>query len=219
MVRLNSDSLHDLMSPVNQLCTMAELILKGPPLQEDGQILMGFIQKAAKRLQLLMGGLKTYIQVVGPEVCCRRSDANALLAGALASVQPEIAASDALVTHDSLPELFCDPNQMMYTFTSLLDNAIKFRRETRPEVHISATPENGNWIFSVRDNGIGIASRNRERIFGTFKRIDAETYPGPGVGLAIVRQIIEQHGGRIWVESELGQGATFFFTLPRALSP
>jgi signal transduction histidine kinase len=97
----------------------------------------------------------------------------------------------------------------------LIENAIKFRCEHRPEVHVSAAAEENNWRFSVKDNGMGIDPRNGDRIFGLFKRIQNEGYPGAGVGLAIVRQIVEQHGGRIWVESQPGRGATFFFSLPR----
>jgi len=100
-------------------------------------------------------------------------------------------------------------------FASLMENAIKFRSEHQPEIHVSAAEKKNDWIFSVRDNGIGIDPRYSDRIFGMFRRIHNEGYPGAGVGLAIARQIIEQHGGRIWVESRPGRGATFFFSLPQ----
>jgi len=216
-VHFNSDSLHDLSSPVDQMGTIVDLILhkyRGR-LDEEAESLFGFIQSSTNRLQNLLAGLKVYLQVLGSPISYRRCDANALLAGALISIQPAIDQNDARVTHDPLPELYCDPSQISYGLASLVENAIKFRREHRPEIHIAATVETNNWVFSVRDNGIGIDARNQERIFGVFKRIDNEAHPGSGVGLAITRQIVEQHGGRIWVESQLGLGATFFFSLPQ----
>jgi light-regulated signal transduction histidine kinase (bacteriophytochrome) len=196
---------------------MTDLIVKkhGDALDEEVEILVGFLQKAANRLQNLLAGLRTYMQVAGARSSWRHCDANSLLAGALASIQPAVDQSGALVTHDPLPELYCDPIQMIYLFAGLIENSIKFRREIRPEVHVSAISDGDVCVFSVRDNGIGIDPRYRERIFGTFKRIDNEAYPGRGVGLAIAKRVVEQHGGRIWVESEPGIGATFFFALPR----
>jgi len=157
--------------------------------------------------------LKTDVRVAGSAGHGRRCDANKLLAEAKASSQPEIEQSGAVVTHDPLPEVYCDPNQIGYAFASLMENSIKFRREHRPEIHVSATADENTWVFSVRDNGIGIDPSQGERIFGLFKRIHSDAHPGTGVGLAITRQIVEQHGGRIWVESQPGLGATFYFSL------
>jgi light-regulated signal transduction histidine kinase (bacteriophytochrome) len=216
-VRIDADSLHDLISPANQIGTIAELILKNHrgALDREAEVLFGFVQSSASRLQNLFAGLKTYVRVAGsPSPCCL-CDANTLLAGAQASMQLEIDQNNAVVTHDPLPQLFCDPSQIGYAFASLIGNSIKFRREHRPEIHVSATAQDDTWIFSVRDNGIGIDPRHGERIFGLFKRLQNDAHPGVGVGLAITRQIVEQHGGRIWVDSQLGLGATFFFSLPR----
>jgi light-regulated signal transduction histidine kinase (bacteriophytochrome) len=216
-VHFNSDSLHDLSSPVDQMGTIVDLILhkyRGR-LDEEAESLFGFIQNSANRLQNLLAGLKVYLQVLGSPSSYRHCDANALLAVALVSIQAAIDQNGAMVTHDPLPELYCDPSQISYAFASLTENAIKFRREHRPEIHIAATAEENNWVFSVRDNGIGIDPRNKERIFGVFKRIHNEAHQGSGVGLAITREIVAQHGGRIWVESQLGLGATFFFSLPQ----
>ena len=216
-VCLNSDSLHDLVSPVNQMCSVADLLLRKyrGTLDTEAEVLFGFIQNSVNRLQNLMGGLRTYMQVVGSGGPYGRCDANALLESVLVSMRPAIDRNEAVVTHDSLPELYCDPSQMMYTLASLIENSIKFRREHRPEIHVSAVSDQDSWVFSVRDNGIVVDPRFADRIFGVFKRIDIETYTGAGVGLAIARQVIKQHGGRIWVESKPGPGATFFFTLPR----
>jgi chemotaxis family two-component system sensor kinase Cph1 len=216
-VRLNSDSLHDLMSPINQIGTISELLLKKyrGALDEDAETLFDFIQGSASRLQNLLDGLRTYMRVAGAPSSCRLCDANTLLAGAKASIQSEIDENGAVVTHDPLPELYCDPTQIGYAFASLLENSIKFRCEHRPEIHVSATAQENTWVFSVKDNGIGIDPTHAYRIFGLFKRIQNEAYPGAGVGLAIARQVVEQHDGRIWVESQLGRGAAFFISLPR----
>jgi light-regulated signal transduction histidine kinase (bacteriophytochrome) len=213
-VRLNNDSLHDLISPVNQIGTLVDLVLRkyGGTVDPEAESLFGFIQSSANRLQNLIGGLSTYVRVAGaPNL--RLCDAANLLAGAQTSIQPAIDQSGAVVTHGPLPELYCDPNQIGYAFASLLENSIKFRRERRPEIHVSANTQDNMSVFAVRDNGMGIDPAYGDRIFGLFKRIHNDAQPGPGVGLAITRQIVEQHGGRIWVESRPGPGATFYFSL------
>jgi light-regulated signal transduction histidine kinase (bacteriophytochrome) len=217
-VPLNTDALHDLVGPANQMRSMADLILKRHREHPDDETeaLFGFMQASSDRLQNLLTGLRTYMRIVGHQTPCRRFDANAVLAGALATIQPGIDQNDARVTHDPLPEVYGDPNQICYTFASLVENSIKFRGEGRPEVHVAAVEAENGWLFSVCDNGIGIDSRHHDRIFGVFKRVHNDAYPGAGMGLAIARCIVERHGGRIWVESHLGQGATFFFELPNA---
>jgi light-regulated signal transduction histidine kinase (bacteriophytochrome) len=216
-VPLDYDSLHDLASPMNQVRALAEMILKRyqGTLDDDAEVLFKLLQKSAERLEDLVAGLRTYMRVVGARDTYRRMDGTDLLAGALASIRPVIEQNSAAVTYDQLPELYCDPAQIAYAFRSLIENAIKFRSEQRPEVYVSVTPEEGFWVFSIRDNGIGIDPRHSERIFSVFKRVSNGGYSGAGVGLAITKQLIEQHGGRIWVESTLGNGATFYFTLPR----
>jgi light-regulated signal transduction histidine kinase (bacteriophytochrome) len=216
-VYLNSDSLHDLVSPINQVCTMVDMILKKyrGTLDEEAETLFGYIQNSTGRLQNLLTGLRTYTQILGSPRPCDHCDANVLLAGALASIQQAIERNHAVVTHDPLPGLYCDRSQMSYAFASMIDNSIKFRGDRTPEIHVSASADDDIWVFSVRDNGIGIDPRHRDRIFGVFKRIHNEAYPGAGMGLAIVKRIVERHGGRIWVESDLGRGATFYLALPK----
>jgi light-regulated signal transduction histidine kinase (bacteriophytochrome) len=216
-VRFNADSLHDLMSPVNQIGTLVELVLNKHrgTLDQEAEALFGYVQSSARRLQNLTAGLRTYVRVAGAPGPGRLCDTNRVLAGAAASIQPEIDRNGAVVTHDPLPELYCDPNQIGYVFASIIENSIKFRGEHRPEIHVSATAQDNAWVFAVCDNGVGIDPRHVDRIFGLFKRCHNDAYPGTGVGLAITRQIVEQHGGRIWVVSQPGLGATFYFSLRR----
>lgn len=216
LLLLEPESLHDLIGPVNQVCTMAELIRKkyGDSLEGEADMLLGYLEASAGRLRQLMAGLRDYTRIVGNAAPYRSCDGNALLAVALAALQPAVDESGAVVTHDPLPEMYCDANQITHTLACLIENAIKFRSDDRPQIHICAGMLHGRWRFRVRDNGIGIDPARQERIFGVFQRVSGEDRPGAGMGLAIARQIIQRHGGRIWVESQLGHGSTFFFELP-----
>jgi chemotaxis family two-component system sensor kinase Cph1 len=125
--------------------------------------------------------------------------------------------SRAVVTHDQLPVVLADPVQMVQLLQNLIGNAIKFRDSRSPRIHVGVRRQDEQWLFFVRDNGIGIDPQYAERIFVIFQRLhNRDEYAGTGIGLAICRKIVERHGGQIWVESELGKGATFFFTLQPA---
>ena len=137
-----------------------------------------------------------------------------MLQRVLGDLRVAIEESGAEVTHDPLPQVMADNVQLGQVLQNLLGNAIKFRSQEPPRIHVSARQEGQQWVFSVRDNGIGINPRYAERIFGIFERLHPRTeYPGTGIGLAICKKIVERHGGQIWVESEPGKGAAFFFTL------
>ena len=140
-----------------------------------------------------------------------------VLAHALTDLRPHVTEADAQVTHDPLPTVVGCECQLRRLFQNLIGNALKYRIDQRPEIHIGACLQEQEWLFSVRDNGIGISPEHQERIFEVFQRANADAKrPGAGIGLAVCRRVVEHHGGRIWVESMLGQGATFFFTLPAA---
>jgi light-regulated signal transduction histidine kinase (bacteriophytochrome) len=125
-----------------------------------------------------------------------------------------ITKNDAVITHDPLPTVSGDEVQLTQLFQNLIGNAVKFHGREKPRVHVSARQQDGEWVFAVRDNGIGMAPDQQERIFSIFQRLHHRSeYPGTGVGLAICKKIVERHGGRIWVESEVGRGSTFYFTV------
>jgi chemotaxis family two-component system sensor kinase Cph1 len=130
-------------------------------------------------------------------------------------VQAAIQESGAIITHGPLPLVHAEGTQLVQLFVNLLGNALKFRTEQAPVIHVEATATGDAWLFAVRDNGIGIDPQYAERVFVPFERLHSQSeYPGSGIGLAICKKIVLGHGGKIWVESQLGKGATFWFTLP-----
>jgi light-regulated signal transduction histidine kinase (bacteriophytochrome) len=218
LVRLNDETMHDLVGPANQIRVMLDLVRHKhyAELSDDIRGMLDIVSNASERMQSMMSGLRAYLVIVGHPQPFQRCDANEILAEARASTQQIIDQNEAVVTHDPLPEIWGDPGQIGSVLASLIANSIKFRREFRPEVHISATTKDGDCLFSVRDNGIGIDGRHTDRIFGLFQRVHQDLYPGAGVGLAVARAVVERHNGRIWVESNPGQGSTFFFILPHS---
>ena len=143
-------------------------------------------------------------------------DSAAVLQHALSSLAEAIRESGAAVTYDPLPEVYMGEAHLQQVFQNLIGNALKYRKEEPPRIHISAAHQGAGWRFSVQDNGIGIDPQYKEKIFGVFKRLHRDQkYSGTGIGLAICQRVVERYGGRIWVESAPGKGATFYFTVPR----
>jgi light-regulated signal transduction histidine kinase (bacteriophytochrome) len=139
------------------------------------------------------------------------------LNAALRTLQFSIRAANAVVTSDALPTVRVDESQIAQLFQNLIANALKFRSERQPQIHIGARAEEGRWLVGVQDNGIGIDPQYFERIFQVFQRLHTrKVYAGTGIGLAICKKIVERHGGKIWVESQPGQGTTFFFSMPKS---
>jgi light-regulated signal transduction histidine kinase (bacteriophytochrome) len=164
----------------------------------------------------LVNDLLSYTQAAAiTNVSAVLTDANGALANALNNLRVSIEESGAEITAAELPSIAIQQVHLSQLLQNLIGNALKYRGPERPQVHIEAQRQGPQWLFSVRDNGIGIDQRYQRRIFGLFKRLHtAAAYSGTGIGLAICQKVVERHGGRIWVESEPGKGSTFYFTLP-----
>jgi len=144
------------------------------------------------------------------------TDCGEVLDRVLRDLQLSIEENEAVVTHDSLPTIPIDDMQIGQLFQNLISNAIKFRNEEPPHVQITAKEQGENWLLSVHDNGIGIDPEYQDRIFVIFQRLhEREEYPGTGIGLSVCKKIVERHGGKIWVDSEVGKGSIFHFTIPK----
>ncbi|MGZ7159976.1 MAG: sensor histidine kinase, partial [Methanobacterium sp.] len=189
----------------------------GGQLDHDADDFIEYIVSGASRMQTMIKSLLDYSRVGTQGKEFTTFNAENALNTALSNLQSSIEDCDAEITHDAFPDITADESQIRQVFQNLIGNALKFRKEgVRPKIHISAQKKDDEYVFSVSDNGIGIEEKYSDRIFEVFKRLHAiGEYQGAGIGLAIVKRIIDRHGGRIWVESELGKGSTFYFSIPR----
>jgi light-regulated signal transduction histidine kinase (bacteriophytochrome) len=208
---------HDLQEPLRMVASYTQLLArryKGK-LDADADEFIGYAVDGATRMQQLINGLLDYSRVGTRGKPFEPTDCEAVFNNAVINLRAAIKETDAVVIHDHLPTVLADATQMVQLFQNLLGNSIKFHSDQRPEIHVRAQRNGSEWIFSVCDNGIGIDPKYFERIFIIFQRLHSRgEYPGTGIGLAICKKIVERHKGRIWVESELGKGATFYFTIP-----
>lgn len=185
-------------------------------IDSEGQQFLGFLREGGRRLATLINDLLVYTRAGTAEVQAEPVDANEVLEQVLTTRAEAISESHAKVTHDRLPEVSIGQAHLQQVFQNLVGNALKYRDERVPEVHISAAARGADWCFSVRDNGIGIDPIYNEKIFGVFTRLHHNRkYSGTGIGVAICQRVVERYGGHIWVESKLGKGSAFFFTIPR----
>lgn len=212
-------SSHDLKEPLRMVTSYLNLLerrYKGQ-LDSDAQEFIGFAVDGATRMQNLINDLLAYSRVGTHGQPFGLVDLESVLDQALANLQVMIEENGAQVTHDPLPTLAVDATQLIALFQNLIGNGIKFHGSRSPQVHVSARETPGEWVFSVRDNGIGIEAGFYERIFVIFQRLHSRSeYPGTGIGLAVCKKIVERHDGRIWVESVIGDGSTFLFTIPKS---
>jgi signal transduction histidine kinase len=209
---------HDLRSPLMAVASDLKLIERREREREDAEV-AGLIADGLKEIgamEELIADLLAYSRAgsrQGPIE--EEADFQESLDRALSNLRVALEESGAeVITETPLPRLKADPVQVTQLFQNLIGNAVKFRREEPPRIHVSATLADGEWVFSVRDNGIGMPEDARQRVFEIFHRLHKDKYPGTGIGLATCKKIVERHGGRIWVESELGAGSTFHFTVP-----
>jgi PAS domain S-box-containing protein len=208
---------HDLQEPLRAISSYCQLLEKrlSQQLDEQAHRWLQFVITGAKRMQTLVRDLLTYSRVDNRSETWNTTDSQVACQLAIENLQSLIAEAGARITVGTLPVVWADDTQLQMVFQNLIGNALKFRSERPLQIEISAQPGNGEWIFSVRDNGIGIKPEFHERVFELFKRLNvSEQQQGTGIGLAICKRIVERYGGRIWVNSELGAGSTFCFSLP-----
>ncbi|MGH9663435.1 MAG: ATP-binding protein, partial [Bryobacteraceae bacterium] len=225
LIRMNEDlkhfayaASHDLQEPLRMVTSYSQLLAKEYKAKLDGGAdqYIFYIVEGAQRMHALLKGMREYWQVSGPSEGHHASlDCNEILRKVLADLEEAITKSRAVVTHDPLPTVWAEEAPLIQLFQNLVGNAIKYRSEKKPKVHLSAVKnDNGEWVFSIKDNGIGIEPQYSQKIFSMFNRLNGGRYPGSGIGLAMCQKIVERLGGRIWVESKLGKGADFKFTIP-----
>jgi PAS domain S-box-containing protein len=222
--RLNDDlqqfaysASHDLQEPIRNVAVYSEVIADQyhDLLDDEGRQYLGFLVEGGRRLATLINDLLAYTRAGVIEGAVTSVDSSTVMKHTLANLAEAIRETGATVTYDSLPEVYMAEAHLQQVLQNLLTNALKYRNENPPCIHLSAVNLGVAWRFSVRDNGIGIDPQYKEKIFGVFKRLHRDQrYPGTGIGLAITHRVVERYGGRIWVESEAGKGSTFYFTIP-----
>lgn len=207
---------HDLQEPLRMISSYLQLIEKRYKgrLDTDVDEFINYAVDGANRLQTMINALLEYSRVDTRGRPFEPVSCEVILERAISNLEVAIRENKATITHTSLPTVMADGTQLLQVFQNLMANAIKFRDNDLPCIHISANREQNEWVFSVRDNGIGIEAEYKKQLFNIFKRLHGREYPGVGLGLSICKKIINRHGGRIWLESEPGKGSTFYFTIP-----
>jgi two-component system CheB/CheR fusion protein len=208
---------HDLQEPLRMVVNFTELLGRqyAGKLGEEADQFISYSVEGALRIEALLKALLAYWEVNGREHDAPVAvDCAAVLAKAQLNLQTAIVESGATVTSDPLPTVVAEEVILIQLFQNLISNSIKFKGEQAPRIHVSAEKSAEGWLFAVRDNGVGIDPHDASRVFGMFRRLHGNEIPGAGIGLALCKKIVERKGGRIWVESEAGTGATFKFTIP-----
>ena len=208
---------HDLQEPLRVVGGFAQLLARRyhGQLGPDADEFIGFTVDGVARMQYLINDLLMYSRVGTRAKPFAPTDCSTVVARAVANLTAVIEEQGAVVTCDALPTVLADASQLNQLFQNLIGNAIKFHGPAPPRIHVWAERHGPHWVFAIRDNGIGIDPKYVERIFVMFRRLHTTAeYTGTGIGLAVCKKIVERHGGRMWVESTPGAGATFFFALP-----
>jgi PAS domain S-box-containing protein len=211
---------HDLKEPLRTIATCLQLVRRtysGQVLGKEAAELMDWAVAGAQRMHALVDALLEYSQAGEvPEPAIEPVPVDKVVGDAVANLQSAITETGATVSIGQLPVVTANPLHLALVFQNLISNALKYRSDQSPRIAVSAWENGTGWVFTVEDNGIGIQPQYQAQIFGVFKRLHGHEYPGTGIGLAICKKIVDRHGGAIWVESELGKGSRFSFTLPRA---
>jgi signal transduction histidine kinase len=211
---------HDLQEPLRMVVSYLQLLERRytDKFDADGLQFIGFAVDGGKRMQGLIHDLLTYSRVGSRAKPFESTDCSQILNAVTSNLKVIIEETGAAITCGPMPTVLADPTQLTQLFQNLINNAIKFRGQEPPSIQVSAERNGTEWIFAVRDNGIGIDPQYFERIFIIFQRLHTRAqYPGTGIGLAVCKKIVQRHGGRIWVESESQKGSTFHFTIPDTL--
>lgn len=209
---------HDLREPLRMISSYTNLLQKkyGERLDSDAKAFIAFAVDGAGRMQELIDDLLTYSRVGTKAKPFEALECSSVFDIVIKNLEVAITEKRATVTGEGLPRLMADRNQLIQLLQNLIANALKFCKDRPPRVHVAAVDKANEWEFSVKDNGIGIAPQHWDTIFQIFQRLHTrEEYEGTGIGLAVVKKIVERHGGHIWLESQLGLGTTFFFTIPK----
>ena len=210
---------HDLQEPLRMISSFLQLLQRRYEGQLDSNAdeFIGYAVDGAQRMQNLINDLLEFSRVTTKGKKFEIVNMEEPLENALTNLKIAIEENNAvIIPNNSLPAISGDYSQMTQLFQNLIGNAIKYRSSETPQIHISATKEVDNWLFSIKDNGLGIDPKYADNVFKIFRRLHSNSeYEGTGVGLAITKRIIERHNGQIWVESEPGNGSTFYFTLPK----
>jgi PAS domain S-box-containing protein len=208
---------HDLKEPLRMVANYLALLGKKceGKLDGDAKQFINFAIDGAKRMQVLIDDLLTYSHAATKPDDMECTDCNIIVKEVLVNLENTIERNGAVIHVGKLPEIKSTRGQLARLFQNLISNAIKYRKKENPEISIEAKKDGAEWVFSIKDNGIGLEMEYAEQIFVMFRRLhNREKYPGTGIGLATCKKIIESHGGRIWVESKPDEGSTFFFTIP-----
>jgi PAS domain S-box-containing protein len=209
---------HDLQEPLRMVSSYTQLLARRyqEKLDDDANEFIHYAVDGAKRMQVLINDLLAFSRVGTRGKPFESTDCNNVLKQTLLNLGPSINETRAAITTEKLPCVSADEGQLIQLFQNLIGNAIKFHNDELPQIHVNAESKDNDWIFSVKDNGIGISEEYKDRIFVIFKRLhNRNKYSGTGIGLAICKKIVDRHGGEIWVESESGKGSTFYFTIKR----
>jgi len=209
---------HDLREPLRTISSYVQLIEKRyrDKLDSDANEFISFVVEGVNRMDELIADLLSYSQIGRQEHALEKVDCNVIITQVIASLDENIKRNTAKITFDRLPVIRANKQRMRQLFQNLINNAIKFHSDKLPEIVISAVDQKKDWLFSIKDNGIGIDQKYADRIFLIFQRLNSrEEYDGTGIGLTICKKIVEQYGGKIWMKSVLGEGATFYFTIPK----
>jgi len=209
---------HDLQTPLRNIATLTALLVRrnAEILDEESKEYADTIVGGVRRMNSMIRGLLDYAGATADGHHSAASNSHAVVEQVLQNLRSLIDAEGAVITFDALPVVHANENRLTQVFSNLITNAIKYRGNRKPEIRIFASDNGTEWIFKIADNGIGIDMKYADEVFGLFKRLhSADEYEGSGIGLAICKAVIERHGGRIWMESELGEGSTFFFTIPK----